>query len=218
MSDEYKRLNEVAKKYFENLGVLAIKIGKTQGYFYSYKNTSNFGRQLLDELRIKANINPDFIMTGNGNMLISDQDISIKETEHKGVPFYPIDVTASFVRSFDDIQAVPDFYVDFKPLNDCTAYFTVVGDSMYPKYSPGEIIAIKKIVNHDYIQWGEAYLVITTEEANSMRTIKLVHKHKDRRFIILRSANPQYKGDMEVAKEHILEMFIVKGRVKLENL
>jgi phage repressor protein C with HTH and peptisase S24 domain len=138
--------------------------------------------------------------------------------QSKGVPYYDIDVTASIIASFDDVKEIPEFFVDFKPFNDCTAYIQVFGNSMYPEYNSGEVIAIKQLKNIDIIQWGEAYLVITSEEANNMKTIKLVYPHEEPGKIILRSSNPDYKGDTVINKSSILSMYIIKGKITRKHL
>lgn len=94
----------------------------------------------------------------------------------------------------------------------------VVGDSMYPKYASGEIIAVKQIFNLDVVQWGEAYLVITNGNANDLRTIKLLHPHDDESKIILRASNPNYKGDTVINKEDILSLFLIKGKITRNQL
>src|SRR5690606_13636023 len=85
-------------------------------------------------------ININWLKTGIGPMELNETDTKSLQIEGKRVPFYDSDVTASIVGSFSDIQETPSFYVDFKPFNDCDAYFRVYGDSMYPKYGNGEVV------------------------------------------------------------------------------
>lgn len=139
-------------------------------------------------------------------------------TEHQ-VPFYESDVTGSLVGSFDDIKETPSFYVDFKPFNDCIAYFPIYGDSMYPKFSSGEIIAVKEVTNRSTLLWGEAHLVITDATENNMRTVKTVHPcDDDPSCLILRAANPEYRGDTRIKKEAILNIYLVKGKIRKDQI
>lgn len=178
---------------------------------------SVLGSKYLTKLHL-AGLSQNWYLTGEGEMFSQENNAVKPKISSKGVPFYPIDVTASLLRSFSDIPEEPDFFVDFKPLNDCTAYLTVYGDSMYPRYCSGDIVAVKRFDSKDALLWGEAYLVITTEEANNLRTIKLVHQHPNNDCIILRASNPNYPGDTVVKKEHVANLFIVKGRIKLEHM
>ena len=42
--------------------------------------------------------------------------------------------------------------------------------------------------------------------------------HDDESKIILRASNPNFKGDIVINKEDILHMFIVKGKIKRNQL
>lgn len=142
-----------------------------------------------------------------------------KVIEHRGVPYFDnIDGTATITTSFSDYPETPAFYIDYEHFNDCDAYIQVVGDSMYPAYSSGEIIAVKRIMNFDVIQWGEVYFVVTNGNANDMKTVKQLHFHEDLDKIILRSSNPNYKGDTVVKKKDILYLYIVKGKIRRNQL
>lgn len=143
---------------------------------------------------------------------IEQSDIKI-EHEKTGVPYYDLDTFASIRGSFNDIKEFAEYYIDFKPFNDCIAYFPVYGNSMHPEFSSGEIVAVKKLYNTEVILWGETYLVITNEEGNNLRTLKMVYQHKSNDKFILRSANPEYSGDTVIKKSSVLGMYLVKGKI-----
>lgn len=184
------------------------------------------------------NINLLWLMTGVGEMLIADdtlaqaQELSAGSPEagyvseavgqygcKKGVPYYEnIEGTCSIVAQFHDYPETPTFFINYEHFNDCTAYIPVVGDSMYPQYCSGEIIAVKRVYNLDIIQWGEAYFIVTNENANSLRTVKQVHWSDDPGKIILRASNPNFKGDTVIDKSDIISMFIIKGKIKRNQL
>lgn len=163
------------------------------------------------------NISSRWLITGDGGML---NDIEIDILNKQGVPYYEnIDVSGGILPMFNDNKEIPTFYINYQHFNDCTAYLPVVGDSMYPRYASGEIVAVKEIKNRDIIQWGEAYLVVCNDNADNLRTIKLVHPcEKDDSKIILRASNPNYKGDTPINKEDVISMFIVKGKITRNQL
>jgi len=69
-----------------------------------------------------------------------------------------------------------------------TAAMRVYGDSMYPKYKSGCIIALKEIIDKEEIIFGEDYVV----ETNEQRVLKrLMSSAKGEEFIELTSINPQ---------------------------
>lgn len=127
----------------------------------------------------------------------------------KRVPYYEIDVTATNIESFEDIQELPEYDIDFKPFNDCVAMLPIVGDSMFPEYKNGDIIAIKEAPS-THIMYGETHLIITRE---GFRTVKKIRKSKDKDYVILMPINPNY-DEAEILKSDIVKLYIVKGQFK----
>ena len=214
-----RRLQEAIKAVKIPATVVADAIGIEYNSITKYYTGRAMPNYLqLDVIEEIFLISKNYIMTGDGDMLVKEKDKLINHTG-KGVPYYASDVSASIVRSFNDIPDTPEFFIDFKPFNDCTAYFTVFGDSMYPKFASGEIIAVKAVTNPDIIWWGEPYLVITDESADSMRTIKLLHQCEDNHdCVVLRASNPNFKGDVIIPRESIISLYLVKGKITRSQL
>lgn len=164
-----------------------------------------------------TDINPDWLLNEKGEMFRAK--LLPTNTDGKGVPYFEdIEASCSILSLGMDIPETPTFYIDYEHFNDCNAYIPVVGDSMYPQYCAGEIVAVKQILNFDVIQWGEAYLVITNSNANDLRTIKQLHYCEDESKIILRASNPNFRGDTKINKEDIRSLFIIKGKIKRNQL
>ena len=143
---------------------------------------------------------------------------TIQIKSDKKVPFYDIDVTASIAESFHDTPEIPQYYIDFPPLNDCSAAFPVFGESMEPDFFAGEVVLVKEITNVDSMLWGEPHLVITNSNCDNLRTIKNVYLSEDRQSFILRATNPRYAGDTIVSRDDVLKIFLVKGKVSRRQL
>ena len=142
----------------------------------------------------------------------------IRTNKEKLVPYYNIEFSGSQVKNLEELQDYVSFYVDYEPLNDCTAFVPYYGDSMLPKYKSGDALGVKQIKNFDALLWGESHLVITNDNANNIKTVKNIHQHKDLDKVILRAINPEYAGDTVIDKGDILSMFLVKGKVELNQL
>lgn len=139
--------------------------------------------------------------------------------EEFGVPYYDSDITGSIIGSFHDLEERPVFFIDFKPFNDCDAYFTLAGDSMYPKYQAGDILAVRQIFNFDMMQWGESYLVVGDASTDNIRTVKNIHPNiLDDNKVIMRATNPLFKGDTPLNKKSILSMYLIRGKIKKEQI
>lgn len=179
------------------------------------------GRDLSDRviekiLNYYKNINKVWLLTGEGEMLKSES----LPKPHGGanIPFYDIDVTASITEAFCDTPEIPQYYINFPPLNDCTAAFPVYGESMEPDFYAGEVVLVKEVTNVDSMLWGEPYLVITNANCDNLRTIKNVYLSDDRQKFILRATNPRYAGDTIVPRNDVLKIFLVKGKVNRRQL
>lgn len=162
------------------------------------------------------NLNTGWLLTGEGEMLKGSTPT--KAVSEKKIPFYDVDVTASITESFHDMPDIPQYYIDFPPLSDCTAAFPVYGESMEPDFCAGEVVLVKEIKNVDSMLWGEPYLVITNANCDNLRTIKNVYLSDDRKKFILRATNPRFKGDTIVPLEDVLKIFLVKGKVNRRQL
>lgn len=162
-------------------------------------------------------LNINWLLTGEGEMLKSDR-VTYAPASNKNIPFYDIDVTASIAESFNDTPEIPQYYIDFPPLNDCTAAFPVYGESMEPDFFAGEVVLVKEITNVDSMLWGEPYLVITNANCDNLRTIKNVYLSEDRTKFILRATNPRYAGDTIIPRDDVLKIFLVKGKVNRRQL
>ncbi|WP_316823205.1 S24 family peptidase [Pedobacter gandavensis] len=179
----------------------------------------NIGKRLSKDIMEYHKINPRYLNTGMGEMFIrsSVSDDHLPQIE-EGVPYFNVNLTEITVGDLNVFQEPPEYYVNYRPFNDCDAYLPVYGDSMYPKFTNGEIIIVKEIKNRDIIQWGEAYLVITDDISNNITTVKLLFEHPDPERILLRSLNPEYTGDTVLEKKAIKRIFLVKGKVTRSHL
>ncbi len=164
---------------------------------------------IKDKLTLIFNVNQEWLTTGVGEPF-QKKGPMVSETK-EGVPYF--DISLSEANSSVFMEEQPAYFVNYKPFNDCTAYLPVYGDSMYPKYASGEIIAVKEVTNFDVLQWGEAYVIMGDETTNEIRSIKLVHQHANPEKLILRSSNPNFKGETVILKSGIKAMYIIKGKI-----
>ena len=132
----------------------------------------------------------------------------------KGAAVYDIDVTAGcmpLARSFTTDRIIG--YLDLPYLNPEFPVVRVSGDSMSPRIPHGSLISIRQ-VGLNTIMWGAIYLV----ELEDYRLIKYVRRHPSNPdIIILHSENPEFE-DMEVAKNHIIKLFLVESVINFQTL
>lgn len=189
---------------------LNIKAGSVSDVLRG-KDGMGVSNAIKDRLEFVYGVNREWLTDGIGEPLLKKFPL-VTETR-EGVPFYDLRITDSRLEDVIITEAEVEYFVNYKPFNDCTAYLPVYGDSMYPKYASGEIIAVKAITNFDVLQWGESYVVMSDAATNGIRSIKNIHEHPDHTKLILRSSNPNFKGDMVIEKKNISSLFIIKGKI-----
>ncbi|HTN00221.1 MAG TPA: S24 family peptidase [Pedobacter sp.] len=189
---------------------LKIKAGSLSDVLRS-KDGMGVSNAIKDRLEYVFHVNREWLTDGIGEPILK-KALVVGDTK-EGVPYY--DISLSDLRLEDLLmkEEEVEYLVNYKPFNDCTAYLPVFGDSMYPRYASGEIIAVKTITNFDVLQWGEAYVIMTDATTNGIRSIKNVHEHQDPSKLILRSSNPNFRGDTVIEKKNITSMFIIKGKI-----
>jgi len=203
-----KRLMELLhfKTQKDFAAALNIQQGSLSDILRGRVNVSN---AIRDRLEMKFDVNLTWLEDGIGEPFFKKKP-AVGESK-EGVPYFDLSLSDANEHIVEEHRA--EYLVNYLPFNDCTAYLPVYGDSMYPKYAAGEIIAIKEITNYEILQWGEAYVVMTDEDSNSLRTIKLIFQHADDTKLILRSSNPDFNGDTVISKKNIQSLYIIKGKI-----
>ncbi len=214
MSENQRLKNLMDKLKFKTQSDFAEALNIKQGYLsdlMSGKRGLKLSDALKNKLTLKFNVNQKWLNDGVGEPFLKTGPVVSEAKE--GVPYYEISLADSVSDNLVIMEEEPAYFVNYKPFNDCTAYLPVYGDSMYPKYAAGEIIAVKEVTNFDVLQWGEAYVIMGDSTTNGMRSIKIVHPHVDSNKLILRSSNPNFKGDTIINKKSISTMYIIKGKI-----
>lgn len=237
MGNKLAGLNLQSEELGSRLKEVRRSLGMTVEQFYrplmkAFNNGSaiengkrKLGKRLSKDIIEYHHINPGYLNTGKGEKTLSKKvhqnknaHLSLQSNGDESVPYYDVNI-AELTQTVDIFnESDLEYYVTFRPFNDCTAYLPVYGDSMYPRFVNGEIIAVKEIINPKVILWGEAYLVVTDEQTNGLVTVKLLHQHPDDRKIILRACNPDYKGDTVIDRTSIVKLYLIKGKITRNQL
>ena len=133
-------------------------------------------------------LNPGWILTGEGTMLKSDSAVgallqvyrenyrdndiileaktNLKKIKDQAtlntVPLLPISAQAGTLNDFIVSVKNRDAEKIISPIKGADYAITVSGDSMSPEYPNGSQILIKKINENSFIEWGRVYVLDTT--------------------------------------------------------
>lgn len=188
-------------------------------------NTLGISRQTLSAYFKHSEFEDDFLQnvkTSLGIDLFPFNIQSVKTTPFlaegssggsgKLVPYYDLDVTAGNFAIFSgESKEHVSSMVRVPSMMDVDAFVNVSGSSMRDKYCSGDIIGIKRIDHANFIEWGEAHVVITRDDR---RLFKYVRKSEDKEYIVLRSENREENDDIDLPVSLVVSMFIVKGLIR----
>ena len=140
---------------------------------------------------------------------------NFKSRELKQIPLVGISAVAGFGNPNFAIQKsdVKDYYVVPK-FKDRRVDFMIeiAGSSMYPKYSPGDVVACTILRESKFIQWNKVHVIGTAEQGI---LIKRVKKGADDDHFMLISDNKDY-DPFTISTEEITGMALVIGVIRLE--
>lgn len=154
----------------------------------------------------------NWLLTGEGEMLVNaDSNHPIINT-NKGVPYYNVDFIGGFDLVENEQTTTPDYYIDFQKYNTADCWCNVTGHSMEPAISSGDIIALKEIKDWaKFLPFGEIYAIVTSEH----RTIKKVTGSLNPERFLLIPLNPDIEFQpQEIPTSIIVKVYKVLGCVK----
>lgn len=198
-------------KFYQETGITRGVLDQNNGM--SEENTTRILAQYKE-------INPEWLLTGNGEMLRSDQSpekanqvVAVKTT--RGIPLVTLSAVAGFGSGNFTVseQDVKDYYVipKFK-YNRVDFMIEVSGSSMYPKYNSGDIVACTIIKEESFIQWNKCHVIATREQGILVKRIK---KGDAEDKILAISDNKDYDPFL-IPRSEITGIALVIGVIRLE--
>ena len=178
---------------------VTVECGLSQGLLgQARKGGSDLGKRTIDKiLSIYQDINRVWLITGEGNMLVSPSPSSTSPMREQNFPREE-SRTATFVKLIpiaaqggsltDYIYSVKESDCELiaSPIRDVDLAIQVSGDSMAPEYPNGSHVYVKRINERAFIEWGKVY-VLDTENGSVVK--KVVPSDKEG-FVRCVSINP----------------------------
>jgi phage repressor protein C with HTH and peptisase S24 domain len=143
----------------------------------------------------------DWLLTGNGKMYKNDNQQKAytnktviesvvseptENNERKLIPFFDAVTLAGTQAVVNMDAAYPVEMVDAGDFfQDATAIMAVHGESMFPDYKPGSLVALKEVYDKRLVMLGEDYVIETSE----YRVIKRIQRDEDKTCWLACSTN-----------------------------
>lgn len=161
------------------------------------------------------NLNPEWLLTGKGNMLRDDNPpVAAAIEARQGVtalPLIPITAFAGFgSQAFQDLQV--EHYYEVPEFKQADFLMRIKGNSMYPKYSSGDIIACAIVKEMLFFQWNKIYAIYTNSQGVLVKRVK---PSKIKESILLVSDNDKY-DPFDIPISEIMRIALVIGVIRLE--
>jgi phage repressor protein C with HTH and peptisase S24 domain len=221
------------KQYIDFKGVRVSvferEIGMSNGSFASQlKNNKTIGVDKLENILKKyADINAEWLLTGQGSMLKldieSEVEVEMRELENKKsdfqeIPLYNIQTVAGIVDLFDrNENQVPVDYIKIPKITECDGALYITGDSMYPLVKSGDIVVYKKINNpENNIIWGEMYVVYVQNDGNEYFFSRYLKRSERESYVEFVSQNDHHQS-IEFPISSIKALALVKASVRINS-
>lgn len=195
-------------------------IKRTNGYLSHTKSpTANVIKTIAETY---PEINLDWLITGNGAMLRSDEGDRDAHTRNL-IPFYD-DVASvgglnDVVANTDGSPAASEWIDTGDWFTEATAAIRHYGDSM-TEYPSGCILALREIVDRQLIIWGKTYVIETDE----FRVTKRLQRSEKQGCVCAYSTNKETYRDgrlihepVDIPVDSIRHLSLVLGHVIKEQ-
>lgn len=160
-------------------------------------------------------LNPEWLITGKGEMLKSNKTSSLISSAQlqnptSTKPRIPYTASAGYITNAvegiteaqcEQIPIIPAF-----PNYDFT--IIIKGDSMEPKYEGGDEVACKRVDGTSFIQWGKVHVLDTAQGI----VIKRIYEDGDKIKCV--SYNPEYPP-FSIDKSEIYSISLVVGLLRI---
>lgn len=211
--------------------------GITKNRFYVETGISNGTLDKVSGLSLETvekfynvypEINPDWLITGKGEMIKSEKNLNIISNNRKTkdgkvdeqeIPLYDFEATAGLKDLFnsDSPRKVLDT-IKIPNIPKCDGAISVTGDSMYPLLKSGDIVLYKQVAIED-VFFGEMYLLsIQLNEWEEYITVKYVQKSdKGDEYVKLVSQNGHHQPK-DVLTKSITAIALIKASVRINTM
>lgn len=209
-----KSVNQRIRQIIENkslsVNAFANAISVAQGTLASMLNrgTEPSNKTLNAVLSAFPEVNPDWLLTGSGEMYLSNgiQPHPVKQSKGD-IPYYEkLPVSAGQIEVVLQ-EANPSGYM-FIPGVHAIAFFPVIGCSMSPRINEGDIIGVDNINSWETPDPDKIYLIITNED----RMIKHLQADANDPEILWAISDNKAFDKFKILKENIKYIYRVTYR------
>lgn len=149
-----------------------------------------------------------WLLSGEG----SPYSEEVAEARPQGIPLVPVSAMAGALTG--ELPAVTERECErflVPKFERADFLITVAGDSMFPKFQSGDIVACRRVPLGSFFQWHRVYVVDSEQGV----LIKRVEHGRDEDSVTLVSENREY-SPIELKRDEIYSLALVVGLIRAE--
>lgn len=209
-----ERIKEFCKASGLKISAFEKRIGATNGYVNSISKWvgPEYEKAILENF---PNLNLEWAKTGEGSMFSGEPAGETPARRVRNIPLLPFAAVAGWMVDNNGADAFGGEAIMFSDFSDRGAdcAIRVEGNSMWPRYSNGDVLAIRIVRDPSFYQWGRVYVVSTSQGCIVKR---LFPDPDDANKIICHSENFMEFPDYKIHKDDVLAVAIVVGHAGIE--
>jgi repressor LexA len=174
-------------------------------------------RKILDKF---PDIEPVWLISGMGEMYregFFEKKSSIRiPTEKvgsrklKAIPLIPIEALAGSTPGDQSVLEAECELYEIPEFKSADFLIRLSGDSMFPTYKSGDLIACQRITDASFIQWGRVFVLDTTQGA----ICKRVFEGPDSDSLKIVSENAEKYPPFLISRKDVRTLSIVNGVIR----
>lgn len=229
MGNILSRIKEIATNEDISIGGFEKKIGASKGVLSRAitNGTDIQSKWIQNIVENYPRYSAEWLLTGKGDMIknkyyecesfnsmaMENMPIAKKSEDKKeGIPLIPTSAMAGMLAGEVTVLDYECERYVIPMFKGADFLINIKGLSMYPKYSPGDIVACKKVpLSGLFFQWGKVYVLDTNQGA----IIKKIKPGETSDHVKVVSENPDY-DPFELNVSDIHSIALVIGVVRLE--
>jgi phage repressor protein C with HTH and peptisase S24 domain len=214
------------RQYIDYKGITPYKFCKELGLSMGYldKKGAIGTDKYLKIIEYFPDINPEWLLTGKGEMLKKDYEVQlihnpsyVEPLFDEEINLYDIDAAANLQTIFSNSLQNIIGKIKIPNLPRCDGAIYIRGDSMYPLLKSGDIIIFREVHNFDNITFGEMYLIDFSLNDDDYLVVKYINKSEKEGYIKLVSYNPHF-DPMDIPISSIRAIALVKASIRLNTM
>jgi transcriptional regulator with XRE-family HTH domain len=163
-------------------------------------------------IRLQELFGPDLMKIISQKTQTAEANHIYRKHPWNGVPVYDVPLSASFIKSLEEIAApAPAYFLDNQQFEDCDFGAQAKGDGMMEGIHIGDTLFCQPIKDFSFIDFGCIYFVVTR---NGLELCRHIHPHPSDEKQLLLVSDHKNVPPSPIPRRYILKLYKIKGLLR----